>query len=71
MRKNQCGVSGLNQLNGCGARSIHEIPPVAGVRVVFNGFRRIAGSSTRVADGKNLCSQHVPSDSAVLTSRVV
>jgi hypothetical protein len=30
---------------GSGATSIHEIPPVAGVRVVFNGFRRIACNS--------------------------
>jgi hypothetical protein len=29
---------------GCGATSIHEIPPVAGVRVLFNGFRKIAYS---------------------------
>jgi hypothetical protein len=29
---------------GSGAASIHEIPRVAGVRVVFNGFRKIAYS---------------------------
>jgi hypothetical protein len=29
---------------GSGATSIHQIPPVAGVGIVFNGFRKIAYS---------------------------
>jgi hypothetical protein len=42
MRKNPCGVSGLNQLNGMRHYVDSEDPAGRGVRVVFNGFRKIA-----------------------------
>jgi len=39
MRKNRCGVSELNQVNAMRHKVEPRDAPVAGVRIVFNGFR--------------------------------